>query len=124
MSRWVLLLGILLSGAAQASVNAGCSLFGGQTTYAPLQSWPFDSVRIQVVCVPFCTNFVCQTPPKLVGTVAQVEGTTIKLDIFGSDDALPAGVPASPRPTQGPYVSTVGGGVQFYPHYFSRRVDA
>lgn len=81
-------------------------------------------MRIQGVWVPFCTNFACQTPPNLVGNVAQVEGATIKLDIFGSDDALPSGVPVSPRRTQGPYVSTVGGGVQFYPYYFSRRVDA
>lgn len=108
MNRWLVLLAMTVASTSQATVSASCSLFGNGTTYTPVQSWPFDTVRIQVPWAPTCTNFSCVAPPTFVGAIAHVEGSKIKLDLYGSDDALPPGVPVSPPPVSPyPYVATV-----------------
>jgi hypothetical protein len=88
----------VLSGACHALVTATCSFFGNGSSILPLERWPFDTVRVTVNWAPACFNFSCVAPPPLVGARAHVEGTVIRVAMYGSDDALPPGVPVAPPP--------------------------
>ncbi len=115
MRRWIVLLLLpltsLLPAPARAIVSAGCNLFAAGTTYTPLQNWPYDAIRLSVAWRPSCGNFSCADLPKLIAGNVRVSGDVITVDMFGSDDALPANVLITPPPfpdPQGPVLIDVG----------------
>jgi hypothetical protein len=81
-----------------------CHVGGG--SYRPTQSWPYDTIAMEVSAgrpctggmAPSCTDVL----PKYVGAVVTADATTIAVDMYGSDGSLPAGVPvlATPLPDQ------------------------
>jgi hypothetical protein len=113
MVRWALLVpfALLLAVPARAVVSAQCELFGSGATYTALQNWPFDTVRVQVPWRPFCVLGACPNPPAVIGANVRVTGTTIDVDMYGSDESLPPSVlvtrPVPQHPTD-PVIFDVG----------------
>jgi hypothetical protein len=93
------LLPLLWTGACHAVVAAGCNLAAQSTTFRAGEAWPFHFVWIDASWPSLCTNFSCVSPPAYVGASISVAGAVIAIDIYGSDDGLPANVTVAGKPT-------------------------
>ena len=62
-----------------------------------MRPWPFDTVALNAVWAPFCGNFVCLQRPAFVGGTATIHESSITLNVYGSDTALPPGVTPQPQ---------------------------
>jgi hypothetical protein len=83
------------------------SCLTGGVSYVPAQPWPFDSIVVSAWAVRPCTGgkapLCYDALPARIGATVQVAAGTIEVDVYGSDGALPAGVPLLATPAAGAY---------------------
>jgi hypothetical protein len=93
---WIVGFSVVLSGTSCiAAGTVDCTLTTLRTWYVPDEPWPFSRIQVTGVWWPTCFNFTCLNVPAYIGATAHVDGQVITLELYGSDDALPAGVPRS-----------------------------